>query len=526
MPFAGTVDEARLALGSLTALELGHDDELILADNCGAALGLAQACAPSVRVIDARGERSPAHARNAGAAAGDGEWILFLDADTVAPPELLHRYFAEPIADDVGAVAGGIVAAPLAPSAGIVARYGAHKNFLDAGAHLAHPFLPRAAAANLLVRRAAFDAVGGFFEGLRAAEDTDFSWRLQRAGWTLTGRPSATVQHAYRDSVGALRRQWRGYAAGRAWLGRRYPGFEPRPAVLRAARRALRRAGSGSCSQAAAASSPPPRRHPGDGSALLQTNSPPVPVADRDRLAFGALDALLGVEELLGFVLSNRPPVVRSGEPAARHVLVADQFPDAGAGGSGVDLGAGASGADARSGASGVDLGPGASGVDARSGASGASGADAGPGLAAVAATAVAAAGPSRIEAGGRADRAAQPARGVTIVYREDDGPLDRARALASLAARHPGCVLTAAARDRDAPSPAALAPAACRLLAEPVVSLAAADPSMQAAARRLGRLAGRRSPRSDGWREMPPEQAKAATRAAPAGGRGPEAGQ
>jgi len=50
----------------------------------------------------------------------------------------------------------------------------------------------------------------------------------------------------------------------------------------------------------------------------------------------------------------------------------------------------------------------------------------------------------SRIEAGRRPDRAAQPAQGVTIVYREDDGPLDRARALASLAARHPGRVLTA----------------------------------------------------------------------------------
>jgi GT2 family glycosyltransferase len=492
MPFAGTADEAQAALASLTTLELGHDDELILADNCGAALGLAQghpACAALVRVIDASGERSPAHARNAGAAAGDAEWILFLDADTVAPPGLLHRYFTEPIADDVGAVAGGIVAPPLAPSAGIVARYGAHKNFLDAGAHLAHPFLPRAAAANLLVRRAAFDAVGGFFEGLRAAEDTDFSWRLQRAGWTLAGRPSAAVQHAYRDSVGALRRQWRGYAAGRAWLGRRYPGFEPRPAVLRAAQRALGRAGSGSFDQAAVAPPPAPERHPGDSSAPLETHSHPIPVADRDRLRFGALDVLLGVEELFGFVLSNRPPAVRSAEQAARQVLVADRLPDAGTGASGIA----------------VTAGSGACGMAAAAG----SGAE-----------------PSRIEAGGRADRAPQPAPGITIVYREDDGPLDRARALASLAARHPGRVLTAAARDRHAPSPAALAPAACRLLAEPAVTLAPADPSMQAAARRLGRLAGRGSPRRRGWREMRTQQAKSSKHAPAAGDHGRKAGQ
>ena len=46
-------------------------------------------------------------------------------------------------------------------------------------------------AANLLVRRAAFEQVGGFYEGVRAAEDTDFSWRLQQAGWRLELRPGA-----------------------------------------------------------------------------------------------------------------------------------------------------------------------------------------------------------------------------------------------------------------------------------------------------------------------------------------------
>ena len=140
---------------------------------------------------------------------------------------------------------------------GFAARYGAHKNFLDAGAHLAHPFMPRAAAANLLVRRAAFDAVGGFFEGLRAAEDTDFSWRLQRAGWTLVGRPAAAVEHRYRDSLPALRRQWRGYAAGRAWLGRRYDGFEPR-----AGARCAPRGGRWVAPRTARPMPPPRRRRP------------------------------------------------------------------------------------------------------------------------------------------------------------------------------------------------------------------------------------------------------------------------
>jgi GT2 family glycosyltransferase len=459
MPFAGTAAQARTAIASLAtlALGLGDKDELILADNCGAALSQGRPASPArVRVIDARGERSPAHARNAGAAAAgdDAEWILFVDADAVVPPGLLDRYFAEPIDDDVGAVAGAIAAAPVGPSAGVAARYGAYKNFLDAGAHLAHPFMPRAAAANLLVRRAAFDAVGGFFEGLRAAEDTDFSWRLQPAGWTLVGRPAAAVEHRYRDSLPALRRQWRGYAAGRAWLRRRYDGFEPEPALLRAARRALSGAENGSPDDAAAPP-PPPASRLSDAAA----------VPARDRVLFRVLDVILGVDELIGFALSNRPPAANAGDLSPRRVLVADRFPDA----------------DADVLAAGDPADP----------------------------------GPVRIEAAARADRTAPTPAGVTIVYREDDGPFDRAHALASLVARHPGRVLMASARDHNGPSLAGLAPAACRLLAGPAATLSPSsmDPLVRAAARRLGRLGGRESPRRDRWREMLTRRAQPSNR-------------
>jgi Glycosyl transferase family group 2 len=525
MPFAGSQDEGWAAIEVLGRLDVLDGDELLLADNAGVlastgggGLELRASTGVPVAIVRARREQSPAHARNAGAAAAcaASEWILFLDADTVAPPDLLDRYFVAPIADDVGAVAGGIAAASLGRSAGIVARYGAHKNFLDAGAHLAHPFMPRAAAANLLVRRAAFDAVGGFFEGLRAAEDTDFSWRLQRAGWTLASRPAAAVEHQYRDSLRGLRRQWRGYAAGRAWLGRRYDGFAPQPAVLRAASARVRRAASGSseaavarrrpaepgaCDPAAApprsaepgacdpAAAPPrsaepgacdpaaaPPRSAGSGArdpaaapprppgerlgdhhrqvkAISQAGSVPV----RDRVQFAVLDAILGVEELVGFALSNRPPGTHPGEPGARCVLVAARFPDAE--------------------------------TDAS----------------ATADAAHACAGPVRIEAAARAERAAPPPAGVTVAYREDDGPLDRLRALATLVGLRLGPVLAMAVRDHDAPSPAALAPAACRLLDDPdaTVGSSSTDPLVQATAQRLGRLAGRELPRGDGWRGM-----------------------
>jgi GT2 family glycosyltransferase len=270
MPFAGDEREAQAAIDALLVLELRPGDELILADNSGVA-----APRGGVAVIRATGERSPAHARNAGASRAHNDWILFLDADCLAPRELLDAYFAAPVADDVGALAGEVV--PLPGDDTLAARYGTVRSFLSQEAHMNHPFRPRAVAANLLVRRAAFEQIGGFYEGVRAAEDTDFAWRLQQAGWRLELRRRAQVQHRYRASLRELRRQWRGYAAGRAWLARTYPDFRPEPALVRMLR-------------------PRPENDGRQGPAR----------SFHDRLLFLALDVILGFEELVGLRMSNR----------------------------------------------------------------------------------------------------------------------------------------------------------------------------------------------------------------------------
>jgi hypothetical protein len=426
MPFAGTRAEAGTALFALRALDTGPEDELLLADNSGVA-----PADERVTVVLATGEQSPSHARNAGAERARRDWILFLDADCSAPADLLDRFFRIPVDDDVGALAGAVVpAGPGSGPPGLAVRYGTAKSFLDHRAHLAHPFMPRAVAANLLVRREAYEAVGGFYEGVRAAEDTDFSWRLQRAGWRLEGRPAAAVEHRYRTTVRALRRQWRGYAAGRAWLGRRYEGFTPEPGLARAGRRLLH----------------PRRRSAADPPPAVPSGAPGAPWRPRpgrlDRGRFLALDAVLGVEELAGLALSNRPR--REARAPARVVLVADRFP-----------------------------------------------APDDP-LADFALTLAGA----RVEASARPEALGRrAARGLTIDYREDDGSGGRALALTRLVLRHPlRCARDLLGRRARAPTLAELAPAVVRLVRDGdarVHPLGGED--ARAVAVRLARLAGRR---------------------------------
>jgi GT2 family glycosyltransferase len=85
--------------------------------------------------------------------------------------------------------------------------------------------VPWAVAAFLLVRRDAWDAVGGFDEELwMYAEDLDLGWRLARAGFPTRYVPSAEVEHehgAATERAWGDERQLRWQRNSYAWMLRR-----------------------------------------------------------------------------------------------------------------------------------------------------------------------------------------------------------------------------------------------------------------------------------------------------------------
>ncbi len=224
VPFRGDRAGADRLRAALRCLDTRDGDEVIVADNTGDGTGSSVA-RDGARVIRAGRERSAYHARNEGARAANADWILFLDADCRPAHDLLAAYFGESTPDGCGAMAGQILGEPGQGS--FAARYARSRNLFDHAEGLIRASGGAAAAGNLLVRRTAFDQVGGFVEGIRSGGDLDLCRRLSAAGWSLEFRSEALVHHRHRATLPSLLGAVARYGAGARWLNERYPGASP-----------------------------------------------------------------------------------------------------------------------------------------------------------------------------------------------------------------------------------------------------------------------------------------------------------
>jgi GT2 family glycosyltransferase len=172
-------------------------------------------------------------------------WLLAANADTAAQPGALDALVEAGARDRrAGAIAPRLVLAdgsdqhaaypfPTLPSlalfnAGLAERLPRVADRLCLEGHWdarRARRVPWAVGAFLLVRRAAWDAAGGFDPGRwMYAEDLDLGWRLRQAGWFTRVEPRAVVHHASAASTAQAwgderTLQWQ--AATYDWLRRR-----------------------------------------------------------------------------------------------------------------------------------------------------------------------------------------------------------------------------------------------------------------------------------------------------------------
>lgn len=162
--------------------------------------------------------RGPAAARNAARPAITTALIAFVDADVELFDDFGVRSWLVPLLPHFDDDRVGLVAPRVDGEPGSPLDLGESPARIRAGTRVS--YVPGAA---IVVRTAAFDAVGGFDEGLRFGEDVDFVWRLDDAGWGCRYEPTSRVWHQPRQHVAGRMVQNAGYGTSAAPLAVRHP---------------------------------------------------------------------------------------------------------------------------------------------------------------------------------------------------------------------------------------------------------------------------------------------------------------
>ena len=183
--------------------------------------------------------RGPSAARNAGIQAACGELVLFLDDDLLCRPDHFRRHCEAHTGNRKAVVHGPIYIAP--ESAPTLARYHTERFYeeyyrtRDSRFEFSYPSRLNAklssvlsSLANSSVPREALLHVGGFDEGIFAAEDLELGLRLWKMGLVFCFAPAAEVREYYqKSSHDYLRLLPKALAPGEVQLLRKHPEYRP-----------------------------------------------------------------------------------------------------------------------------------------------------------------------------------------------------------------------------------------------------------------------------------------------------------
>ena len=167
----------------------------------------------------------PGQARNQGANKARGVWFVFLDSDTLLPPDYLRHVDQYVSSTNVDAYGGAdrdkkdflpiqraisYSMTSMLTTGGIRGRNKSMERFK-----------PR--SFNMGIKRSVFEQLGGF-GSMRYGEDIDFSIRIESAGCRTAFIPDAFVYHKRRTSFSAFFAQIHHSGEARIMLSKLHPG--------------------------------------------------------------------------------------------------------------------------------------------------------------------------------------------------------------------------------------------------------------------------------------------------------------
>jgi GT2 family glycosyltransferase len=199
------------------------DWEVLLADN-GSTDGSRQVFdqyqgrIPNLRWVDASDRKGQAHAKNLASAMATGDALLFCDADDEVGPgwltalggALSEHDFVACRYDNEKLNPEWVRRTHLNPQKDGLTRYDYP------------PYLPHAGGGGLGVKRWLHEEIGGFDESMPALEDTDYCWRIQRAGHAFVFVPDAVVHIRHRHDLGSIFRQGISYGLHNVLIYKKY----------------------------------------------------------------------------------------------------------------------------------------------------------------------------------------------------------------------------------------------------------------------------------------------------------------
>jgi len=191
-------------------------NEIIVVDNAssdGSADFVEQAF-PGVKVIRNGDNRGFGHGADVGAASAHGDYLVFLNPDTVVEPDWLAGLVAALEANPEAGLATSRILLLARPdrvnACGTEVHYTGLTLCRGTGAERDRfsevEEVDAVSGAAFAIRKTIFDEIDGFDERFFLyVEDTDLSWRVRLAGHTCLHVPASVVYHDYTLQFGALK---------------------------------------------------------------------------------------------------------------------------------------------------------------------------------------------------------------------------------------------------------------------------------------------------------------------------------